>query len=123
MISILCSLVQTLALSEELGLPAETVRRSNFYNRTMETPFGQSLKYCNLEGVWDHIYATADYDNRKQNVEKFNDRNVLKKRGIKIIPLKYGISFTHKSMNQCTSCKCVKCTVHISSNFHACVLV
>ena len=88
------------AISEKLGIPGEVVRQSNFYEKSMKTPYGQSLQYCNLQGVWDHIYETSNYTVRKQEVQKFNKENVLKKRGIKLIPMKYGISFTHKSMNQ-----------------------
>ncbi len=88
------------AVSDKLGLPAENVRKSNFYNRGMKTPYNQTLQYWNLDGVWDHIYSTSDYDNRKESVGEFNKKNKLKKRGIKIIPLKYGVSFTHNTMNQ-----------------------
>ncbi len=88
------------AISEKLGLPAEEVRMTNFYNRLNKTPYGQTLQYCNLKGVWDQIYETSNYEQRKMNVATFNKENMLKKRGIKLIPLKYGISFTHTSMNQ-----------------------
>lgn len=88
------------AIADKIDVPSDKVRELNFYKRNDKTPFGQCLKYCNLEGVWDQIQETANYANRKAEVEKFNKENKLKKRGIKMIPLKYGISFTRKSMNQ-----------------------
>lgn len=101
------------AVSEKLGIPAEIVRESNFYSRGMKTPYGQTLQYCNLKGVWDHVYDKADYANRKAKVEIFNQENRMKKRGIKLTPIKYGISFTNRIMNQGVLCACV----------HVCVIV
>ena len=87
-------------LAEKLGIPDDVLREKNFYKVNDSTPFGQKLRYCNLDGVWQTIRETSDYDKRKRAVIDFNKANRFKKRGIKLIPLKYGISFTHKPMNQ-----------------------
>ena len=88
------------ALAEKLDIPDDVLREKNFYKLNDYTPFGQQLLYCNLSGVWQTIKETSDYEARKKAVREFNGKNRYKKRGIKLIPLKYGISFTFKALNQ-----------------------
>ncbi len=54
--------------------------------------------------MYTHTYtqlkANCDFDARKAAVDKFNDTNKFVKRGISITPVKFGMSFTAKFMNQ-----------------------
>jgi xanthine dehydrogenase/oxidase len=92
-------------LTRTLGrrvLPEE-IRRKNLY-RTGEingdkkvfdhTHFGQDLIFCNIREIWDSLYQSSDFENRAAAVEQFNRGNRWRKRGIAMIPLKYGIAFT-----------------------------
>ena len=88
------------ALADKLEIPDDILREKNFYKLNDSTPFGQQLHYCNLSGVWQTIKETSDYEARKKAVKEFNEKNRYKKRGIKLIPLKFGISIIHKHMNQ-----------------------
>ena len=88
------------ALAEKLNIPEDQLRERNFYQQNQFTPYGQQLLYCNLQGVWKSIKDSSNYEERKKAVQEFNSNNVYKKRGIKLIPLKYGISFMHKASNQ-----------------------
>lgn len=88
------------ALAEKLNIPGDDLRVKNFYQLNQCTPYGQQLLYCNLDGVWETIKDTSNYEARLLEVEEFNEANTFKKRGIKLIPLKYGISFTRKSSNK-----------------------
>eukprot|EP01102_Stenamoeba_stenopodia_P017016 TRINITY_DN6037_c1_g1_i4.p1 TRINITY_DN6037_c1_g1~~TRINITY_DN6037_c1_g1_i4.p1 ORF type:complete len:1420 (+),score=227.64 TRINITY_DN6037_c1_g1_i4:457-4260(+) len=88
-------------LAYRLGVESYRVRRENFYKEDDETPYGQKLQYCNLAGVWDSLIEKwSDYHKRVEEVQKYNKENIWKKRGISVLPLKYGISFTAMSMNQ-----------------------
>ena len=89
------------ALAEKLNIPEDQLRERNFYRQNQLTPYQQKLHYCNLRGVWESIKESSSYEERKKAVQEFNSKNIYKKKGIKLIPLKYGISFTHKlSSNQ-----------------------
>lgn len=85
------------ALARKLNIPGDHLREINFYQQNQFTPFGQQLLYCNLQGVWETIKDTSSYEERKKAVQEFNNSSCYKKRGITLMPLKYGISFTHKS--------------------------
>ena len=42
---------------------------------------------------WDKIYESSDFEARRKAVEHFNTQHRWRKRGISMIPLKYGIGF------------------------------
>ena len=88
------------ALAEKLNKPGDVIREKNFYKQNDDTPYGQKLMYCNLQGVWDTVKKSSNYEQRKLEVQKFNQSNIFKKQGIKLMPLKYGISFTRKQSNK-----------------------
>jgi xanthine dehydrogenase/oxidase len=92
-------------LSQTLGrrvLPEE-IRRKNLYRTGViqgsrkvfdRTHFGQDLIFCNIRELWDSLYLSSDFDKRARAVEVFNRANRWRKRGIAMIPQKYGIAFT-----------------------------
>uniref|UniRef100_A0A8C6HTF2 Xanthine dehydrogenase n=1 Tax=Mus spicilegus TaxID=10103 RepID=A0A8C6HTF2_MUSSI len=82
------------------GLPAEEVRRKNMYKEGDLTHFNQKLEGFTLPRCWDECIASSQYQARKMEVEKFNRENCWKKRGLCIIPTKFGISFTLSFLNQ-----------------------
>uniref|UniRef100_A0A8C9BVC6 Xanthine dehydrogenase n=1 Tax=Phocoena sinus TaxID=42100 RepID=A0A8C9BVC6_PHOSS len=82
------------------GLPAEEVRRKNLYREGDLTHFNQRLEGFNLPRCWDECLKSSQYHARKSEVDKFNKENCWKKRGLCIIPTKFGISFTVPFLNQ-----------------------
>ena len=92
-------------LAHELGMLPEDVRQANFYrDATLDsfdvTPYGQDLRYSRMRQVWDDLAAKSDFKTREQAVRQFNHTNRWRKRGISMIPLKYGISYTSLPSNQ-----------------------
>ncbi|XP_037663546.1 xanthine dehydrogenase/oxidase [Choloepus didactylus] len=82
------------------GLPAEEVRRQNMYEEGDLTHFNQKLEGFTLTRCWEECLASSQYEARRKEVEKFNKENCWKKRGLCIIPTKFGISFTVPFLNQ-----------------------
>ncbi len=88
-------------LSKDLGrkvLPEE-IRYKNMYRNGTEdsydvTHFGQKLDFCNIRTIWDDLYKSSDFEKRQKEVEKFNQENRWRKRGIVMVPQKHGIGFT-----------------------------
>ena len=87
-------------LSQRTGrrwLPEE-VRRKNLYRTAAadsadSTHFGQPIWFCKLREQWDHVYVESRFEERARLVDEFNRTNRWKKRGIAMVPLKYGIGF------------------------------
>ncbi|XP_053568605.1 xanthine dehydrogenase/oxidase [Bombina bombina] len=82
------------------GLPPEQVRKLNMYNEGDLTHFNQKLEGFTVHRCWDECLANSNYDERRIAIDEFNRRNRWKKRGIAIIPTKFGISFTLTLLNQ-----------------------
>jgi xanthine dehydrogenase/oxidase len=103
-----CSLVAEDAIEQvahALDLLPEDVRRANMYadsdkEAVQSTPYGQPLKYAIGQAVWDRLLTEADFQARVQTVAEFNAKNRWRKRGISMIPIKYGISYTYLTGNQ-----------------------
>lgn len=87
-------------LSQRTGrrwLPEE-IRRQNLYrtataDEAESTHFGQPIWFCKIREQWDHAYAESQFEERAARVDEFNRANRWKKRGIAMLPLKYGIGF------------------------------
>lgn len=88
------------ALAEKLNIPADVLREKNFYKTGEATPYGQTLLQCNLQVVWDAVKSSSNYEARKEDVKAYNKSSIFKKRGIKLLPLKFGISYTYKPNNK-----------------------
>ncbi|KAM4772306.1 xanthine dehydrogenase/oxidase [Rhinophrynus dorsalis] len=87
-------------IAQTCGLPPEQVRKLNMYNEGDLTHFNQKLEGCTAQRCWDECLKLSNYQERKASVEEFNRQNRWKKRGIAIIPTKFGISFTVTFLNQ-----------------------
>jgi xanthine dehydrogenase/oxidase len=48
----------------------------------------------------DELIKSSDFIQRQKTVEEFNRSNTYRKRGLTILPTKFGIAFTAKFFNQ-----------------------
>uniref|UniRef100_A0A672VB00 Xanthine dehydrogenase/oxidase n=1 Tax=Strigops habroptila TaxID=2489341 RepID=A0A672VB00_STRHB len=87
-------------IARKCGLPPEEVRKLNLYNEGDLTHFNQKLEGFTLRRCWDECLSSSSYHARKKLIEEFNKQNRWKKRGMCIIPTKFGISFTIPFLNQ-----------------------
>ncbi|KAM3857276.1 aldehyde oxidase 6 [Diretmus argenteus] len=83
-----------------LGRPADQIREINMYRGSSLTHYKFEFDPENLLRCWDECKAKSDYDARRRNVDQFNQQNQWKKRGMSIIPIKYGIAFSEGFLNQ-----------------------
>ena len=88
-------------LSSELNLPPHVIRQRNLYQMGQSTPYGQILDEIDIRSLWQRAMAKEfHFEDRLQQVNAFNAENRWKKRGISILPVKFGINFTAKFLNQ-----------------------
>nr|XP_023012755.1 xanthine dehydrogenase-like [Leptinotarsa decemlineata] len=76
------------------------ISEKNLYKEGDTTPFNQPLINCTLDKCWQECMQSFDYYGRRKKVEQFNRENRYKKRGISIIPTKFGIAFSAPFLNQ-----------------------
>ncbi|WP_084437532.1 molybdopterin cofactor-binding domain-containing protein [Niveispirillum irakense] len=83
-----------------IGMRAEDVREKNLYAQGDVTPFGQALSYCYIRDVWKYLKDTAKFEERYAAVQEFNRANRWRKRGIAMMPVKYGSGYNLAMLEQ-----------------------
>lgn len=76
------------------------VREINMYRGEAVALTKVQFSAENAWRCWDECKSRSDYDNRRAAVDQFNQQNRWKKRGMSIIPIKYGIGFNIGVMSQ-----------------------
>ncbi|KAJ0009401.1 hypothetical protein NQD34_001103 [Periophthalmus magnuspinnatus] len=84
----------------KLGMPVDKVREVNMYRGPSITHYKMEFNPENLHLCWDECKRRCEYDARCRAVEQFNKQNQWKKRGVAIVPIKYGIGFSEGFLNQ-----------------------
>ena len=79
------------------------VRKINFYNKEKKrdiTHYGQKVEQHIIPALVNRLENTSEYWKRKSEIKIFNTKSELLKKGLALTPVKFGISFTVKHMNQ-----------------------
>ena len=87
--------------ARRLGLPPDLVRERNFYREGDTTHYGQPVKDAGrIEIIWRRLKESSGFDQRREQIERWNARHPHHRRGLAITPVKFGISFTATFFNQ-----------------------
>ena len=95
-------------IAHKLGKDPLEVRRVNLYRDpalsgdagSMTTQYGQVIEDWVGDQVIDQVALEAGYAARREAVAQFNAKSKYRKRGVALVPLKFGISFTATMLNQ-----------------------
>jgi xanthine dehydrogenase large subunit len=88
-----------------LGVDPLEVRRRNCYGGPGRdtTHYGQVVANNTLPILLDQLARTADYARRRAEIVRFNETSDTELRGIALTPVKFGISFTRRALNQASA--------------------
>ncbi|PRO71345.1 xanthine dehydrogenase molybdopterin binding subunit [Alteromonas alba] len=89
-------------VARKTGLDPLSVRKLNLYgeeNGTV-TPYGMPLEQDILADLIGKLEANSNYWQRREEVKAFNAASPIIKKGLALTPVKFGISFTAKHLNQ-----------------------
>ncbi|KAJ1406943.1 Aldehyde oxidase/xanthine dehydrogenase, a/b hammerhead, partial [Sesbania bispinosa] len=87
-------------IAVELKMSPEEIREINFQSEGSVLHYGQKVQHCTLAQLWNELKLSCDFVKSREEVDQFNGHNRWRKRGIAMVPTKFGISFTTKLMNQ-----------------------
>ena len=89
-------------IADHLGMPVEKLREINMYSpeTNMVTHFNQEMKDWYVPLMYKQVQEESAYAQRQQEIEEWNKTHKWNKRGIAIVPTKFGISFTALFLNQ-----------------------
>ncbi|XP_060888829.1 aldehyde oxidase 6 isoform X2 [Labrus mixtus] len=83
-----------------LGRPADQIREINMYKGPSVTHYKFEFSPENMLRCWEECKVKSEYSARRRAADQFNQQNRWKKRGMSIIPIKYGIAFSESFLNQ-----------------------
>lgn len=89
-------------VADHLKMPVEKLREMNMYapDTNMITHFNQQLKDWYVPLMYQQVQDSSDYAGRRTEIEEWNKTHKWNKRGLSLIPTKFGISFTALFLNQ-----------------------
>lgn len=88
-------------IARHLQLDPLDVRKRNLYRPGRDTThYGQVIEQHILPELVAQLEASSDYRARREEITAFNKQNPILKRGLALTPVKFGISFTAKHLNQ-----------------------
>ena len=89
-------------ISQKLKLEASEIRKINFYKDKIKntTHYGMRITDNVIEDIFNKLIKKSNYKKRKVEIDNFNKKNKVLKKGIAITPVKFGISFTTTHLNQ-----------------------
>lgn len=90
------------AIAITVGKDPLEIRKLNFYDADRNvTPYGMPVEEHDVGlDLINQLEESADYWARRNEVSAFNTQNAVLKKGLALTPVKFGISFTLKHLNQ-----------------------
>ncbi|XP_046572351.1 LOW QUALITY PROTEIN: xanthine dehydrogenase/oxidase-like [Haliotis rubra] len=80
-------------MADFLNIPGEMIRSQNLYKEGELTHFNQAVTDANLPRLWSECVSQSCFTQRRKEVDKFNNGSRWKKRGLCVIPTKFGLSY------------------------------
>ena len=84
----------------ELNVPARVIQERNFLIENDEFQYGQIAKGVNIGNCYRTANELYDIERIENEISSFNSKNLLIKRGMAMMPVCFGVSFTKTPMNQ-----------------------
>lgn len=85
--------------AEKLGIAAADIQEKNLLKTGDEFPYGQKAE-SEAENAWEQADRQFHFEKIRWDAQEFNKRHQYLKRGVALMPVCFGISFTKTSMNQ-----------------------
>ena len=86
--------------ANELNIPARVIQKINLLMENDEFQYGQIARNVNINNCYQTIDKLYGIERIEKEINEFNNSNVLVKKGLAIMPVCFGVSFTNTRMNQ-----------------------
>ncbi len=85
--------------AQQLGVSAREIQQRNLLQEDNEFSYGQVAQRVNALPAWELADQKFDFDALQRKVDDFNAKNTKHVKGMAIMPICFGISFTNTPMN------------------------
>jgi xanthine dehydrogenase large subunit len=89
--------------AEVMGVEPSFIQKKNLLKEGDEFPFGQKTENCRAVKCFEEAEKRFDFSSQNLRVKKFNEENKLVKKGLAVMPVCFGISFTTTFLNQASA--------------------
>lgn len=89
--------------AENMGVDASEIKRKNLLKDGDSFYYGQPVENAHAERCWIRAEQKYDINKLKSDVKSFNSKNYQLKKGIALMPICFGISFTNSFLNQASA--------------------
>lgn len=89
--------------ARRLNIPAHFIQQKNLIHRGQQFPYGMKMKSDNATLCFEKAFKDYNVEKKIKEIEVFNSQNVHLKKGISIMPVCFGISFTSTFLNQASA--------------------
>ncbi len=86
--------------AQRMGLDPADIQSRNLLRDGRQFPYGMTVERCTLERCYRELQQAFDLDARRQRIARFNAEHALRKKGMALMPVAFGISFTARFLNQ-----------------------
>ena len=88
--------------AEQLGVDPSVIQQKNLLKTGDVFPYGQ-IAESEAETTWQAANAHFDFEKTRKEIDLFNKQNKYTQKGLAMMPICFGISFTKTLMNQARS--------------------
>ena len=85
--------------ANEIGIDKRFIQEANLLAENDEFSYGQIATQVEAQNAWFSAKEKFEFEKREAEVKAFNQENKLLKKGISLMPIAFGISFTNTPMN------------------------
>ncbi|MBK6474898.1 MAG: molybdopterin-dependent oxidoreductase [Flavobacteriales bacterium] len=85
--------------AQTLGVSAREIQKRNLIKEGSEFSYGQIADHVLAKEAWELAEKTFDFDKQQAEIDAFNVKSETHKKGMAIMPICFGISFTNTPMN------------------------
>ena len=85
--------------ADSIGVDKRFIQEVNLLTENDEFSYGQIATQVEAQSTWFSAKESFDLEQLEEDVESFNNKNEHFKKGISVMPIAFGISFTNTPMN------------------------
>jgi xanthine dehydrogenase large subunit len=84
----------------EMKIPARLIQQANFLKENDEFQYGQKARDVNIGKCYAALEKRFDIEKTEKEISDFNSKKTIYRKGMALMPVCFGVSFTNTSMNQ-----------------------
>ncbi|MDP4115276.1 MAG: molybdopterin-dependent oxidoreductase [Bacteroidota bacterium] len=89
--------------AEKLGIDPCLIQEKNLLAEGDEFSYGQKAEQCMAKASWESAISKFNFPHLKKEIDEFNVASKIVKKGIALMPICFGISFTTTFLNQASA--------------------